>query len=178
MKLVSTGNGHYWKCDDALGLRMNEVDRGDPPPTEITAFHMGNGLVLPATRKIQLDSLNLIGQGLFGPARGSGTKWTGDYQKFGIYEVLETRVRGILVISTNGCGMTAYCFDASHSVQMWRALCATLPPEGVWDVCQTIVRGYRAGREAERSEIYSAFVDGRLKKKRRNGMVCVEVAHS
>ena len=68
-----------------------------------------------------------------------------------------------------------YAFDNLVAAELWGHIAATFSPEMIWNICNQISHACRAARDAERNKIFQAFVDGRLKKRKRNNRVTVEV---
>jgi len=84
------------------------------------------------------------------------------------------------VIAVNhGGGSLLYLIPHCFADETMRYACAMLPDGAVWDICDMIVDGFNHGREhgASRTaaEYATAFVEGRLKKRRKNGQVRVHV---
>ncbi len=167
MKIRSQGNGCYWISDDEAKLPFNEVDRGGAPPTEIECFHMGNGLVLPHTQKVQIDSLLIAGVGEFHAEAERG--YTGKSHRYGVYVEHETRPRSIVVLQWCGTGMSGYRFDGCGSIPFWTFICNTTSRQSIWDLCNTVVHAYRAGHNAASDRLTQAFFEKRLRVKRSKG---------
>jgi hypothetical protein len=124
---------------------------------------------------VELAPFALIGVGTFGdgrPCAGSpGTKWTGSSHTYGIYK----HRHSLLIIESHGAGEQGYIDQHSHAIELFDQLCATLPRERLWDICYLIAntenRAYRKGRQ----ELTALFLQGRLKRKRRNSQWRLEV---
>jgi hypothetical protein len=48
----------------------------------------------------------------------------------------------------------------------------------IWNLCNQIAHAYRAARDAERQNMYRAFAEGRLKKRRRLNKIYIELVAS
>ena len=56
MRVTQAHPGHYWRMDDPANLPLSYA--GPDTPTTLTAFKIGSsGLVRPATRDVDIDSL-------------------------------------------------------------------------------------------------------------------------
>ncbi len=69
----------------------------------------------------------------------------------------------------------AYAFDNLIAGERWGHIAATFSPEMIWNICNQISHACRAARDAERNKIFQAFVDGRLKKRKREMRVTVYI---
>lgn len=177
MKPVSQGPGCYYVTDDSARLPFNEVcGDGSKAPEYIECFTMGSSILGGSNLSVAVKDLELLAVADFGEGRGSplvSTRWTGKSHRFGVYQG-PTR-RDIVVLVAHGAGMRGYIFGQSWSGDMWRALCASLPTERLWDVCREITSAYDAGRSAMSTQLLTAFVDGKVKIRKRNGERRVEV---
>jgi hypothetical protein len=52
---------------------------------------------------------------------------------------------------------------------------AILPSEQVWNLCATITDTYRKGCDDERRRVLKLFLEGKLRKRKRQGGVGIEV---
>jgi len=173
--LQREGEGLNWHTDDPAKLYLSNTGDFSEAPTELSAFIIGRGgVVRPATRVVKLEDLRFMGHGLFGESRpcsyGSSTRWTGDAYKFGIYE---EPVKRIVIIRTDGSGTTAYAIDETDALETWQKLVAALPSEVLWNLCMTLSNTYRKGRADERQVVLQQFLEGKLRKRRRRGVVQV-----
>ncbi len=71
--------------------------------------------------------------------------------------------------------MVGYAFDNLVAGDTWEHIAATFRPEMIWNLCHQIAHAYRAARDAERHIAFRAFAEGRMKKRRRNHKIYVEV---
>lgn len=179
MKAITQGPGCYWKTDDAAGLSFNEVDHDEGPPTHVTCLTMGGSLHRPGSVSVPLDSMVFLAAGLFGAGRPCGfdsqTKWSGNSHKYAVYEVHRgVGGKAIVVLVAHGGGMRGYHFDQTWSLDMWRGFCK-LKTESLWDVCHAFTDAYEAGRDATKVKLLTAFLEGRLKKRKKGGRLTAEV---
>ena len=175
MILQREGEGLNWHTDDPAKLYLSNTGDFSEAPTELSAFIIGRGgVVRPATRVVKLEGLRFMEHGLFGESRpcsyGSSPRWTGDAYKFGIYE---EPVKRIVIIRTDGSGTTAYAIDETDALETWQKLVAALPPEVLWNLCMTLSHTYRKGRADERQVVLQQFSEGKLRKRRRRGVLQV-----
>jgi hypothetical protein len=165
---------NYHTDDDArIYFRRSAAEA----PTQLRC--VGMGFALSAHSDVEFDvelaPFELIGVGRFGEDRPCGwsstTKWTGNSHEYGVYK----HVRSLLIIESHGGGEQGYLDRHSHAVELFDHLCATLPPERIWDICYLIAntenRAYRKGRH----EMEMLFLQGRLKRKRRNRQYQLEI---
>lgn len=170
MKLIQDHPGYYWHTDDAARLH---IDNAQPtPPEKLNAFRIGHVcLVLSSELELEPAKMEYLGQGFFGPARGNRIKWTGDCYKFGIYRYEDRAV----ILRTDGGGSYLYYIDQTDAGKVWAELCNVLSSSMLWDVCQTVAHTYDEGRKAERRKLHTLFLAGRLKKRKRQGRLSVEI---
>lgn len=119
--------------------------------------------------------------GIFGAGRPSRTcrnvKWTGDAYEYGLYQYASGAARhpAIVVLRTDGGGTYAYIDDTLTAIETWTTIAAQ-PPEMIWNICHLIAHTYERAFCAGRAQIEQIFLEGRLKKRRRQGRLRVEVA--
>jgi hypothetical protein len=141
------------------------------PPTHLHCVGMGYTLSANSHQEFDVDlaPFGLIGVGRFGEGRPCGglngsTKWTGSSHTYAIYK----HRWDLLIIESHGGGEQGYIDRHSHAIELFDSLCANLPTERIWDICYLIAntenRAYRKGRQ----ELTTLFLQGRLKRKRRN----------
>jgi len=177
MLLQREGEGFNWHTDDPARLYLSNTGNFSEAPTELSAFVIGRGGVIrPATRVVKLEALRLLGHGLFGESRpcgcGSNTRWTGNAYRFGIYE--EPRKR-VVIIRTDGSGTTVYAVDETDALGTWQKFIAALPSDLIWNLCMTLSNTYRKGRTDERQVVLQQFLEGKLRKRKRRGVLQVVI---
>jgi hypothetical protein len=157
--------GHYWRTDDAANI----------------AYRIGsNGTVSAPSVKLEVSLLECIGPVEFGPARPDGstrTKWTGDYKRFGLYSTVHPFFggrTGLVIIQNDGAGLRAYFVYQLDALETFTQLYRTLPQPLLWDVLSALTSTYRAGVRDGQRRVQAAFLEGRLKKRRKNNRVTVE----
>jgi hypothetical protein len=165
--------GYNWHTDDQAYLYLANTGHLPEAPAELPAFIIGRGgVVEPATRIVKLGPLRFMGLGLFGASRPCGysstTRWTGDAYRFGIYEEPGKRV---VIIRTDGSGTSAYAVDETDALDTWQKLVAALPSEVLWNLCMTLSNTYRKSRADERQVVLRHFLEGKLRKRKRRGIV-------
>jgi hypothetical protein len=175
MKFVQDRAGENYHTDDPARIYF----RGSAaePPKQLRCVGMGYALLAHSNEEfdVELAPFELIGVGRFGKGRPcdglSGTKWTGDSHEYGVYK----HGRSLLIIESHGGGEQGYFDRHSHAVELFEHLCTTLPPERIWDICYLIAktenRAYRKGRH----EMTMLFLQGRLKRRRRNHQYHLEI---
>lgn len=164
-----------WHSDDAARLywyksEHTASDRTPAAPERLKAWVIGHtGIVMGEYVIVEVAALDFLGAGLFGEGRpcsfNSATKWTGDSYRYGIYAVNGHAGRHV-IIRKDGGGIYVY-LDAGHTD--WRALCSSLPPERLWDLCQVIGHTYHQGRDHERQRLYRLFAEGGIKRAKIRG---------
>lgn len=177
MILQQQRDGCNWHTDDPAHLYISNTGHLSEGPKEVAAFIIGRGGgVRPATRVVKFETLKFIGSGLFGEGRpcrfDARTRWTGDAFKFGIYE---EGTRNIVIIRTDGAGTTAHAVDETDALETWVKILAVLRPERVWNLCATITDTYRKGGDDERGRVLELFLEGKLRKCKKHGVVSVVV---
>ena len=170
--------GHYWKTNDPADLAFNEA--GPDQPQTIRCYNMQDHLNRGEFRHVPIAGLEFLAAGHFGEARssrpGSTTKWTGSSHRYGIYRNPSGLYKnGIVVLERHGGGMVGYAFDNLVAGETWDHIAANFSPEMIWNLCNQIAHAYRTARDAERHIAYQAFAEGRLKKRRRQNKIYVEV---
>lgn len=177
MKAITQGNGCYWRMDGPVPFWFNEVDGRDPEPTTILCSVMHDTLSggVITQRRVDLDAMTFLGAGLYSDERVAATGVTGQSHRFGVFEWRESRPRGIVIIVCHGGGMRCYLIETPRRIESWQAVCKALTQDQLWDLCHSIVDAYEAGLAVGRNKAYRLFLDGRLKKRKRNGSVTVDV---
>jgi len=175
MKFIQDHPGENYHTDD--GARIYFRGSATEAPTHLRCVGMGFALCAHSDAEfdVELAPFELIGVGRFGEGRPcdglSGTKWTGDSHEYGIYK----HGRSLLVIESHGGGEQGYLDRRSHAVELFDHLCATLSAERLWDLCYLLAttenRAYRKGRQ----EMAMLFLQGRLKRKKRNNCYRLEI---
>jgi hypothetical protein len=168
MRFVQDGSLENYHTDDAARIYIRGT--ADKAPTHLRCVGMGFDLSAHSDVEFNLElaPFELIGVGRFGEGRPcdgwSDTKWTGDSHKYGVYK----HGRSLLIIESHGGGEQGYLDRHSHAIELFDLMCATQPPERIWDICHLIAhtenRAYRKGR----NEMTTLFLQGRLRRKRRN----------
>lgn len=175
MKFVQDAPEQNYHTDDAAQIYIR--GSAEKAPTHLRCVGMGFDLSAHSDVEFNLDlaPFELIGVGRFGEGRPcdglSGTKWTGDSHEYGVYK----HGRSLLIIESHGGGEQGYFDRHSHAMKLFEHLCATLPPERIWDICYLIAntenRAYRKGRH----EMAMLFLQGRLKRRRRNNQYHLDI---
>jgi hypothetical protein len=123
-------------------------------------------------REIKLP--RAVGVGRFGDGRPCGpgdTRWTGDSHKYGVYK----HRRSLLIIESHGGAEQGYLDRHSHAIELFDHLCATLPPERIWDICYLVAHTQNQAYLKGRVEMTNLSLEGRLKSMRRDGRCRVEI---
>jgi hypothetical protein len=71
--------------------------------------------------------------------------------------------------------MFGNAFDNLVAVETWEYVARNLSPEMIWNLCYQVARAYRTPRDAEKQLLSPAFLEGRMKKRRRNSRVYLYV---
>ncbi len=170
MTPVQDHPGHYWRTNDPANLDFNGA--GEEAPQFVRCFSMNDYINRGEARDVPVASLEYLAAGIFGEPRPSVTapiRWSGDSHRYGIYRNPSTYGRhSIILLERHGGGMVGYQFDQCYAIETWEALARTLAPEMIWNLCNQIAESYHASRVAERSNMHRAFLEGRMKKRRRN----------
>lgn len=127
---------------------------------------------------MRVDDLKFIGAGLFGegrPCLGGNAKWRGNSYRYGIYECHKPYSGpAIVILQSSGGGMDGLMLSSTTSTETWQFLAKTLPQEKLWNVCHELYELRREALEGVKRSIFSAFIEGRLKKSRkRKGVISV-----
>lgn len=170
--------GHYWHTDDPADLAFNES--GSEQPQTVRCYNMQNHLNKGEFRQVPVAPLQYLATGNFGEARlsgiGSTTRWTGDSHRYGIYRNPTGLYRdGIVILECHGGGMYGYAFDNLVAGETWEYIAAHFKPEMIWNLCNQIAHAYRTARDAVQHEIHQAFLEGRLKRRRKGGKQWVQI---
>lgn len=168
--VAQEGPGFYWQLQDPAGLRFSHAD-GDPP-THLRCYSTSNHCNVADQVSVPLADLTFLASARFGDGRPgcSSTRWTGDHYKYALYEHQNSYHRHeIVLVENHGGGMFCYLFHSLVSVGLWTTLAKTLTREQLWDVCHEFATTYNHARSIEHRSMAKAFLDGRMKKRRRNG---------
>lgn len=191
MKITSTpGNDinfrptlYWWTEDGFLDLGSSPVE-----PTQIRAVSVGHsGLVQEEIRVLDLADLTPVWKSLYGGdtdtrGRENGIK-VQSHTKFAIYRLDPpySDRPGAVIGKCDGLGTRFYYVAGTDSAASVLALAALpgLPATVIFDVLHTIVGSYDEGRDKGRQSEFQrlgrAFLEGRLKKRRRKGSVSLHV---
>jgi hypothetical protein len=182
LQLTQAQPGYNWKLDDPGGLYLAGTGHLENPPLAVEAKRLGQaGMVEPTSLEIALHDLEFLAVGLFGAARPSracrNVTWTGDAYKYALYHYAYgvSRHPAIVVLRTDGSGTYAYVDDTVAALETWTTI-SEQPPEMIWNICHLIVQTYERAFCAGRAHLEQLFLEGRLKKRRRQGRVSVQVA--
>jgi len=175
MKLVQDSPQMNHHTDDDARIYFRRT--AGKAPTHLRCIGMGYTLSNNSHVEfdVELAPFVLIGVGNFGEGRPCGasstTKWTGNSHQYGVYQ----NDRSLLILESHGGGEQGYFDQHSHAVELFDHLCATLSKQRIWDICYLIAatenRAYRKGRQ----ELATLFLQGRLKRRRRNRQWRMEI---
>jgi len=171
--MIPTQNaiGHYWRTNDAADLAFNEA--GTQQPTHVTCYNLHDTLNRGESEEVPTGELHLLARAYFG---GRNVGWTGDAYKFGIYH---RRVQigrpEIVIVVSHGRGMEAYALSDLVAVQTWTHLVDKLSEELLWNLCYEIMHVQRAVKDETTRKMGRLFLEGRLKRRRRQNRVYLEV---
>lgn len=175
MRFVQDQPGENHHTDDAAAIYFRRT--ADGAPTHLRCVGMGFALCAhsDAEFNVELAPFELVGVGEFGVDRptapGSHTRWTGDSHKYGVY-----KHRGsLLILESHGGGEQGYYDKSSHAIELFNGLCATLPPERIWDVCYLIATTQNQAYLKGRHEMAMLFLTNRLNRRKRNGQYHLEI---
>jgi hypothetical protein len=162
--------GHYWHTDDPADLAFNEA--GPDQPQTVRCYNMQDHLNRGEFRDVPVAALEYMAAGIFGegrPSRITSTiRWTGSSHRYGIYRNPTGLYRtGIVILECHGGGMYGYAFDNLVSGDTWQHIAANFQQEMIWNLCNQIAHAYKTARDAERSALLQAFLEGRLKRRRK-----------
>jgi hypothetical protein len=139
----------------------------------------GSGIPKPEPIRVQAINLSFLGAGLFGPPRDKSERqpgWTAGSCKFGIYANLPGHGQHhIVILRSNGSGLCGYIDVSLCAAEMWRHLCARCSPEMLWNICSCVTSTHDLACGKGRQQVMDIFAEGRLKKRRRQGLVQVYI---
>src|SRR5437763_2021069 len=176
MKFIQDHPQENYHTDDAARIyfRRSATDA----PTYLRCAGMGFALSAHSAGDVDLElaPFELIGVGRFGegrqcPGLSEGTKWTGASHQYGVYKHREA----LLIIESHGGGEQGYLDQSSHAIELFDYMCATLPSERIWDICYLIAHTQKQAYRKGRHELTALFLQGRLKRKRRNQEYCLQI---
>ena len=175
MNLIQEHPSSNYHTDDAAQIYFR--DSSAKAPTHLRCVGIGYALSAHsrAEPNVELAPFQLLGVGIFGEGRpcdwSSQTKWTGSSHKYGVYKDR----RSLLILESHGGGEQGYIDEHSDAIELFDHLCSMLSPERIWDLCSLITntenRAYRKGRQ----EMTELFLQGRLKRRRRNHTYGLEI---
>ena len=149
-------------------LMLREI--GDDQPTTLTAVRNNSNLVEPPTIEIPLSELKLIVSTKCEP-RGGTTKWDSN-TTCGAYQWDRPHGKpGLVIYQVNGTGNHFMFMHQLELLHSFRVIVGDAPPIVLWDLIQswfsTYGRGKEHATEAVTTKYKQAFVDGRLKKRKK-----------
>lgn len=176
MNLVKDHENYNWQTDDAARLSIAHTSDLATAPLEVECRVIGHsGIVRPELIRVRTEDLEFLAAGLFGAPRDKAERqagWTGDAYKFGVYARRSKRSRhDVVILRTDGGGFYAYIDMSLTAAEMWRHLCLTCTTEMLWNICSCVVHTSDSAHEYGREFVIQAFLEGRLKKRRRRGSV-------
>jgi hypothetical protein len=171
MKISQERPGCYWQSNDLADIWLN--DAGAEPPKTITCMTPFGGSAV-----LKIEDLEFLGAGLFGEGRPclgqENVKWTGKSYRYGVYLTPKPYSnQAVAILEASGGGMRGLFLDRTISADMWKHLVATSTPEMLWNICHELHELHRAALDGEKRRVYAAFIEGRLKKTRRNRQIHV-----
>jgi hypothetical protein len=149
----------------------------DRAPTHLKCVGLGYCLSAESSKEFNLElaPFEFMGAGVFGEGRpcswSSSIKWTGSSHKYGIYKHRDS----VLIIESHGGGEQGYYDSDCHALELLENMCRTLSPERIWDVCYLIAKTENGAYRKGRQEMAALFLEGRLKRRRRNSSYRLEI---
>jgi hypothetical protein len=181
MKLIQDNPGHNWHTDDTAKLFIARTGELNEAPKTISCFVTNDSLNSGEVIEVEFTQLEFIAPAVFGDSRpslgGRSTRWTGSAYKYALYQHGSTYeiYPAIVIIETHGGGTQGYYIKTLTAVDTWRHFAHVLPTETLWNICHDLSRMYANARYIERKIIHTQFLQGRLKRVRRNKRLFVEV---
>jgi hypothetical protein len=181
MKLTQDHAGENWHTEDPATLYIKHSGLLSEPPLTLTCFVMNDSLNRGEFIEVMFEHLEFLAAAMFGEGRlspcGGTTKWIGSAYKHAIYRYKRSVVSSgsIVIIEAHGGGTQGYCINTLTAVETWTHLACALPSEMLWNICHDLCQMYANARYVERQKIHLQFLQGRLKKRRRNNRLHVEL---
>jgi hypothetical protein len=181
MKLVQDHPGYNWRTDDPARLHISGTGHLAEAPIALKCFVMHDSLNRGESIEVEFDCLEFLATAMFGHGRlspgGGNTWWTGSAYQHAIYRCTRPfSSRGsIVIIETHGGGTQGYHIATLTAAETWAGQALSLPTETLWNICHDLCCMYHNARYVERQTIYTQFLQGRLKKRRRSNRLCVHV---
>lgn len=172
---------YSWQSDDAAEIhfsRQTQPFQSDDqlltePPEHITAVQNQCSLLKPPTVKIPLDDLEFL-VACECHARGGNIKWNSN-TKCAAYQWCQ-RHGGkpkLVIFKVDGLGNHWMLMDQLEILTSFQAIVENVEPIVVWDLItswfSTYSRGHNHGTIKATEEHRTAFVEGRLKKRKHRG---------
>jgi hypothetical protein len=181
MRLIQKYAGWNWHTDDPAKLSIKDSGNSTEAPKILKCYVMHDLLNHGEFVEVEFEKLEFLASAMFGAGRpsqpGSNTKWTGDAYKHGIYRCLRPSPGqpAIVIIEVHGGGTQGYYWNTLAAHEMWIHLADILSSEALWNICHDLCGMYHNARSAERGKLQRQFLEGRLRKRRRNRILHVEV---
>ena len=181
MRLFQEHPGWNWHTDDPARLYRKDSGNSIEAPQMLKCYVMHNSVNYGEFIEVEVEKLEFLASAMFGVGRdsspGSNTKWTGDAYKHGIYRCLRplSGRPAIVIIEVHGGGTHGYYWNTFTAHETWTRLASTLPSEALWNICHDLCQMYQNARRVEREKLHRQFLEGRLRRRRRNHTVYVEV---
>ena len=181
MRLIQERPGWNWHSDDPARLYIKDSGNSIESPKMLKCYIMRDSANYGDFIDVEVEKLEFLASGMLGAgrasSRGSNTKWTGDAYKHASYQCPRPSYgrRAIVIIEAHGGGTQGYFWNTLSAYETWTHLVNILPSEVLWNVCHDLCQMYHNARSVERKKIHRQFLEGRLRKKRRNQTVYVEV---
>jgi hypothetical protein len=181
MRLIQERPGWNWYTDDPAKLHIKDSGSSIETPKTLKCYVMHDSVNCGESIEVEFENLEFLASAIFGLGRpsspGSNTKWTGDAYKHGIYRCMRpfSAHPVIVIIEAHGGGTQGYYWNTLTAYETWTHLANILPTEALWSVCHDLCQMYHNARSVERRKIHREFLEGRLRKRRRNRTAHIEV---
>jgi hypothetical protein len=173
MKLISMPNS--FRADDDSTLMFSDHDSVTLPDT-LPAVRVGHiCLVKGRTEQLAVASLSHLRSVRCGtrgvPAGGRGAGWS-SASVFSVYRYQTSGADGdhAVIGCMSGLGPRLFVVDQLESGATFATLAATLSETVLWDVCSAIVgtcdESFKQGQNNERTVLFQAFAEGRMKRRK------------
>jgi hypothetical protein len=181
MRLIQEHTGWNWHTDDPAKLHIRDSGSNTEARNMLERHVMHDSASYGEFIEVEVEKLEFLASAMFGVGRvsspGSNTKWTGDAYKHGIYRWRRpfSVCPAIVIIEVHGGGTQGYYWNTLTAHETWTHLADILSSEALWNVCHDLCQMYHNARNVERRELHRQFLEGRLRKRRRNHNLYVEV---
>ena len=173
-----------FRADDDGTITFSRSENREAPDT-LRAVRVGHvWLVKGHSEPLTVNPLKHVRTVRCGARGGNAERHSSGWSSSTVFSIYTYRAlysdeKRAVIASVNGLGPRLFVVDQLESGSVFTVLASTLDETALWDVCSAIAgtsdEPFKQGEAHERSTLFRAFADGRLKRRNVQGVVKVTV---